>query len=314
MKDRVVMIGVGDLCDKLGMEVLSGDAQELGFRTPEVNRPGLQFTGYYEHFDAKRVQLIGNAERHYLYSLTHEELMARMERFMGFPIPCIVCAQGRRPPEELIECAGRAGITVFLSSKRTGQIGHDISEYLEFEMAKKILMHGVLMDVFGVGVLLTGESSVGKSETALEMMRSGHRLVADDVVEILRAQDQAIGRAPALTRYLMEVRGIGIVDVRYLFGVGAVTPQKAIDMVIQMELWNENTDYERIGTEEHTMDILGVEVPLTVLPVRPGRNLAVIVEVAARNLRLQRLGYGMASEFKKRMGNLYEHPSEKEKQ
>ncbi|MEG1547575.1 MAG: HPr(Ser) kinase/phosphatase [Clostridia bacterium] len=290
-------VAITELCEKLELKVLQVTAEDIEFSSDEINRPGLQFTGYYEHFLAKRVQLIGNAEMHYLCSLTQAELMQSMRRFMSFEIPCIVCARGQIPPQILLDCAREYGIAVLLSERKTGEINHAISKFLERKLAPKILMHGVLLDVFGVGILLTGESSIGKSETALELVKTGQRLVADDVVEITRLTDRLSGCAPQLTRHLMEVRGIGIVDVRYLYGVGAVMPQKDIDMVMQMELWNENTEYERLSMGEQSTDILGIKIPCTKLPVSPGRNLAVVIEVAARNLRLKRMGYDVAKEF-----------------
>ena len=301
MNERTVRVQVRELCGKLDMKLLCGNGDVVEFSTPEINRPGLQFTGYYERFYEKRVQLIGNAEMQYLFGLDEDELMERMDRFMGFGVPCVVCARGMTPPDALIDRAKAHGVPVFISHRKTGEIGQALSDFLEMEMAPRILMHGVLLDVFGIGVLLTGESSIGKSETALELIKAGHRLAADDVVEVFRASDLVIGRAPEATRHLMEVRGIGIVDVRYLFGMGAVISQKEIDMVVQMELWNENTEYDRVSMGSSSQDILGIEVPLTVLPVSPGRNIAVIIEVAARNRRLQRMGYDTSAEFHKRM-------------
>ena len=246
----------------------------------------------------QRVQLIGNAEMHYLRTLTYEDISARMERFMGFKIPCIVCARGNTPPEAVLDCAKKHAVPVFKSDMHTDDLGHRILSYVGRELAPRILLHGVLLDVFGVGVLLQGPSGIGKSETAIEMIKMGHRLVADDVVEITRvAPNRLSGRAPELTRHLIEVRGIGIVDVRYLYGVGAVNVEKTIDFCIELELWNENTQYDRTGTEGRSERILDVEVPTTRVPVSPGRNLSVVVEVAARNFRLRRLGYNASEEL-----------------
>ena len=301
-----VTVKLKELCDELGLEVLVAGSGSIGFTNSEINRPGLQFAGYYEHFAAQRVQIIGNAEMYYLYSLSDEEIYARMSRLMGFGIPCIVCARDNHPPQALIKSAEDHAVPVFKSALQTGEIGHRISEYIQYRLAPKILFHGVLMDVFGMGMLITGESGLGKSETALEMIKAGHRLVADDVIEITRAPDDTlIGRAPELTRHLMEVRGIGIIDVRYLFGVGAVIDQKPIDLVMEMELWNENTQYERVSAFEANREILGVEVPCAMLPVSPGRNLAVVLEVAARSFRLKRLGYDVGKEFKSRASDIF---------
>jgi HPr kinase/phosphorylase len=296
---KSVKISVEELSEKLGMAVLCKGTGFIDFTSDEINRPGLQFTGFYEHFSARRVQLIGNAEWYYLNSLTEDVLSERMERFMRSGAPCIVCSRGNQPPRALLLAAERYAVPVFVSELLTGAIEHNITEYLERKLAPRILIHGVLMDVFGVGMLIRGESGLGKSETAIEMIRAGHRLVADDVIEITRVSDTLVGYAPEATRHLVEVRGIGIVDVRYLFGVGAVIPEKSIDMAVDIELWNENTQYERMGMGDRRIELLGVSIPGTVVPVSPGRNLAVVVEVAARNFRLIRMGYDATLEFRK---------------
>jgi len=301
-----VSVAIRELADELGLEILVEGSGSISFTNSEINRPGLQFAGYYEHFAAQRVQIIGNAEMYYLYSLSDEELYGRLSRLMSFGIPCIVCARGNHPPLALVKSAEDHAVPVFKSELQTGEIGHRLTQYIEFKLAPKILLHGVLLDVFGVGMLITGESGLGKSEMALEMIKAGHRLVADDVIEITRVQNNSlIGRAPELTRHLVEVRGIGIIDVRFLYGVGAVIQQKDIDLVMEMELWNENTKYERVSAFEASREILGVAVPSTVLPVSPGRNLAVVLEVAARAFRLKHLGYDVGKEFKSRTPELF---------
>ena len=289
---KTVCLSVEKVAQNLNLEVLERGNGSVVFSTGEIGRPGLPFTGFYEHFVPQRVQLIGNAEMHYLRTLSDEEISKRMERFMGFQIPCIVCARGNMPPQALLHCAKRHAVPVFKSDMRTDDLGHRILSYVGRELAPRILLHGVLLDVFGVGVLLKGPSGIGKSETALEMIKMGHRLVADDVVEITRvAPNRLSGRAPELTRHLIEVRGIGIVDVRYLYGVGAVNIEKTIDLCIELELWNETAQYDRTGNEGRVECILEVDVPSARVPVSPGRNLSVVVEVAARNFRLRRLGY-----------------------
>ena len=294
-----VKVSVEEFCRQLGLEILSGTSAEIEFSTDEINRPGLQFTGYYEDFLAKRVQLIGNAEMHYLFDLPQDRLLEAMRRFMSFKMPCIVCARGQRPPAIMLECAQEHNIPVFLSQRKTGEINHAISEFLERQLAPRILLHGVLMDVSGIGTLLMGDSGIGKSETALEMIKNGHRLVADDVVEITRLSESLVGCSPKLTQNLMEVRGIGLVNVRYMYGVGAVMMQKQIDLVLKLRLWDEKIEYDRMRMGERTTDILGIQVPCTELPVSPGRNIAAIVEVAARNFRLKRMGYDIAADFEK---------------
>lgn len=291
---------------ELKLETLVQGRSGVSLSDGEINRPGLQFTGYYEHFAKERVQLIGNAEMYYLYSLSEEDIYARSERLFRFNIPCVVCARSLYPPEALLKSAESYGVPVLQSPLPTGEIGHRISEYIQHKLAPKILLHGVLVDVFGVGMLITGESGLGKSETALELVKQGHRLVADDVTEITRVSSNVLlGRAPEATRHLMEVRGIGIVDVRYLFGVGAVIEQKEIELIMEMELWNQSARYERVSAFENTREILGVPVPYTLLPVSPGRNLAVVLEVAARSYLLKRLGYDAGGEFRARMRDIF---------
>ncbi|MBQ7113784.1 MAG: HPr(Ser) kinase/phosphatase [Clostridia bacterium] len=298
---KTVCLLVEEVAKSLDLTVLEPGNGRVTFSTGEIGRPGLQFTGFYEHFVPERVQLIGNAEMHYLKMLDYEDVYARMERFMGYRIPCIVCSRSNEPPKALLDCAKKMEVPVFGSDMNTDALGHRIYSYVGRELAPTILVHGVLLDVFGVGVLLRGPSGIGKSETAVEMIKMGHRLVADDVVEISRvAPNRLSGRAPELTRHMVEVRGIGIVDVRYMFGVGAVNVEKSIDLCVDLELWNENTCYDRTGTEMRHERILEVDVPTTRIPVSPGRNLSVVVEIAARSFRLRRIGYNAADEFNRR--------------
>lgn len=293
-----VCMRVDELAQQLDMEILERGKGIVCFRSAEISRPGLQFAGFYEHFDPHRVQLIGNAEMNYLYSFPEEELEERMARFMGLDIPCVVCARGKMPPQALLKSARENQVAVFRAACNTDQASHAISNHIARRLSRHILTHGVLMDIFGVGILLRGESGMGKSETALEMIRAGQRLVADDVVEVNRIGDKLVGRAPEQIRHFMEVRGIGIVDVRYLYGVGAVLPEKEIDLVIDLESYSDRQQYLRTGGEQaRTVEILGVPLPNTIIPVSPGRNLAIVIEVAARNFRLKRMGYDTGAQF-----------------
>ena len=292
MTERSVRIPVEEFAKSLNMRVLERGKGEIDFTTVEIGRPGLQLTGYYNHFLASRVQLIGNSEMFYLYAMERAELSERLDAFMAHAIPCIVIARNNTPPKELLSSAAAHAVPVFISGEHTDDIGHRITNYLGRRLAPSALIHGELLDVFGVGLLLRGPSGLGKSETALEMVKEGHRLVADDVVEITRVTEgRLVGRAPEATQCLMEDRGIGIVDIRYLYGVGAVVREKTIDMVIDLELWNAETDYGGHGAPERTATLLGVDIPATLLPVSPGRNLAVVIEVAARNFLLRKTGY-----------------------
>lgn len=211
------------------------------------------------------MQLIGNAEMYYLYSLTPQQLEDRMERFMGLHVPCIVCARGNKPPEILLEKARHYGVPVFITNRTTDRVGHEISSFIQKKLARRILLHGELMDIYGTGVLIRGESGLGKSETALDLIQSGHRLVADDVVEVSRLEERLVGRAPNATKHIMDVRGIGIIDVRYLYGMSAILPEKDINLVIDLKKLEEYLDTEEKAVD--AMDILGLPVPLTPLPI-----------------------------------------------
>ncbi|MBR3874860.1 MAG: HPr kinase/phosphorylase [Clostridia bacterium] len=300
------LINVKHFCEKLGLEELSNTScKEMDINVTDINRPGMQFTGFYEYFAHERPQVIGKVEMTYLESLDPDKRMSVLEKYMSYPLPCIIVCWGMTPPRELISLANERGIPVFQSKLQTTQLTFQTTTYLNRELAPHVTRHGVLVDVYGVGVLLTGESGVGKSELALELVRRGHQLCADDVVDICRvADDWLLGESPAMVRHFMEIRGIGIIDIRAMYGVGAVALDKSIDMVIHMENWNANKEYDRLGLQEEYTDILGVKVPYQVMPVRPGRNLAVIVEVAARNHSLKRMGYSAAHELDRRLNAL----------
>ncbi len=295
------VISVEEFSRDLEFRVLEQGRGEFTVDESDINRPGLQFTGYYAHFASNRIQLLGNAELHYLRQLEKDTLALRMKELMEYPLPCVVVARGHQPPEALLHAAAKKEIPVFGSDSATTKVSHKITNYFDRKLAPTVTRHGVLLDVYGVGVMLTGESGMGKSETALELIKRGHRLVADDVLEIKRVAENRLScSAPPLTRHLMELRGIGIIDVRYMYGVGAVIAEKSIDLVMELEMWQEGKAYDRLGIDEQYTEVLGVKVPIILVPVRPGRNLAIIVEVAARNYRLKKLGYDAAREFDKR--------------
>jgi len=296
-----VNIPVDSFAADFDMTVCHKGKNSFSVSRSDINRPGLQLAGYFEHFAANRVQLIGNAEMYYMLELDPAVFEARAAQYASYALPCVIFARGHQPPPILLAKLREKNIPVFLIDKTTTKASHDLTAYLDRALSPTIIRHGVLLDVYGVGVLLTGESGMGKSETALEMLKRGHQLVADDVVEIRRLEaNRLYGTAPALTQYLMEIRGIGLIDVRYIYGVGAVMKEAAIDLVIEMEMWQEGKAYDRLGIDETYVDILGVNVPSILLPVRPGRNLAVVLEVASRNFRLKTLGYHAAAEFDKR--------------
>ena len=308
------MINVKDFCQKLSLVELSDTGcREMDINVTDINRPGLQFTGFYEYFAYERPQVIGKVEMTYLESLAPEKRSEVLEKYMSYPLPCIIVCWGMTPPRELLTLADENGIPVFQSKNKTTRLTFLTINYLNRELAPHITRHGVLVDVYGVGVLLTGESGVGKSELALELVRRGHQLCADDVVDICRvSDDRLIGESPAMVRHFMEIRGIGIIDIRAMYGVGSVILTKSIDMEIHMENWDSQKEYDRLGLQEETTSILDVKVPYQVMPVRPGRNLAVIVEVAARNHSLKRMGYSAAHELDRRLNALIAQNSEEE--
>lgn len=300
------MIKIADFIQSLDLEVLNASSKdEMDINSTDLNRPGMQFFGFYEYFAFERPQVVGKVEMTYLESLEPETRRSIMEVYMSYKLPCIVVCWGMIPPKELLDLAREHDIPVFQSNAKTTKFSLQAIMYLNRCLAPHVTRHGVLVDVYGVGVLLTGESGVGKSEAALELIKRGHQLVADDVVDICRvADDRLIGEAPERVRHFMEIRGIGIIDIRAMYGVGSVIVSKSIDMVIHMEKWDQNKEYDRLGLTEETVTILGVKVPYQIMPVRPGRNLAIIIEVASRNLSLKRLGYSAAHELDRRLNEM----------
>lgn len=300
------MISIEDFRKKLDLQLLNPvERTEMDINVTDINRPGMQFTGFYEFFAHERPQVIGKVEMTYLNSLSPEERRKSLSRYMSYNIPCIVCCWGMLPPAELLEMAKEKDVPVFLSTVKTTKFTLAAIMYLNRVLAPHVTRHGVLVDVYGVGVLLTGESGVGKSEAALELIKRGHQLAADDVVDICRvADDRLIGESPETIRHFMEIRGIGIIDIRAMYGIGSVVLSKSIDMVIHLEKWDSAKEYDRMGLTEETENILGVEVPYQVMPVKPGRNLAIIIEVAARNLSLKRMGYSAAHELDRRLNEM----------
>jgi HPr kinase/phosphorylase len=273
----------------------------IEIRVADVHRPGLQMTGYFEDFVYERVQVIGNAEMHYLMKLDAKVRQERMDKYLSYPIPALICTNTLEPPEELIRAAERNDVPVFVSERPTTQVTHRLSNYLDQKLAPQITQHGGLVDVYGGGIMRCGEAGIGKSETALELIKRSHRLVADDAVNIRRvAADRLVGSSPELVRQLMEIRGIGIIDVRHMYGVGSVLREKSINFIIELEMWREDKNYSHVDTDEQHREILDVRVPYITVPVRPGRNLAIIIEVAARNYLLKGLGYDAAKEFDRR--------------
>ena len=283
---------------RLTVEFASTDFDSISLTVHDVGRPGIHLMGYYDHFDARRLQVLGNAEMGYLLELTEAERLEALDKLLAKKIPALLIARNAQPNAACLEMAKKNDVTLLCSEEDTSTIVSDLISYLRSALAPRITRHGVLMEVYGEGILLTGESGMGKSETAIELMKRGHRLIADDAVEIRKISGNTlIGTAPAVIRNFVELRGIGIINVAQLFGMGAVKEQNAIDLVVNIEPWNNHAAYDRLGVEVQYTEILGVKVPMNTIPITPGRNLAVILEVAAMNNRQRRMGFNAALEF-----------------
>ena len=300
------MISPESFAEALSLEVICpAPPSSMHINVADICRPGLQFAGYFEVFANERPQVIGKTEMAYLCSLSEQECDERLERYFSYRMPCIVIARGMTCPPALLAKAREHGVPIYSTQEETSAFTSRAISYMSEVLAPRTTRHGVLVEVFGVGVLITGESGVGKSECALELIKRGHLLVADDVVDIARVGRKLRGESPEVVRDLMELRGIGIVDIKSIFGIGATMRRKSIDIIIHLEAWSPEKDYDRLGTQDKKMDILGICVPLIEIPVRPGRNLAIIVEIAARNWRLKSEGYDAVNELDRRLGRMY---------
>ncbi|MCM1568849.1 MAG: HPr(Ser) kinase/phosphatase [Roseburia sp.] len=294
------------IIDKMKLDNLTPeiDVRKIKITQPDINRPALQMAGYFEHFDATRLQIIGFVEYTYMEGLDEERKREVYERLMSYEIPCVVYCRELKPDEVFLEIALKHGIPVFSTKKATSAFMAEIIRWLNVKLAPCISVHGVLVDVYGEGVLITGESGIGKSEAALELIKRGHRLVTDDVVELRKvSEDTLIGSAPDITKHFIELRGIGIVDVKALFGASSVKDTQNIDLVIRLEDWDKDKEYDRLGLEESYTEYLGNKVVCHNIPIRPGRNLAIICESAAVNHRQKKMGYNAAQELYARVQN-----------
>lgn len=275
-----------------------GNLDQIRISVADVTRPGLQLAGYYDHFGPDRIQVIGNMEHAFLEKLSAESRRKRVTALFEKKIPCLILTRNHEAHKEIIVAAKKAGVPLLRTSQATSEFMSSLVKHLNVELAPRVSMHGVLVEVNGEGILILGESGVGKSETALEIVKRGHRLIADDQVEIRRVSETTLlGRAPDIIRHLIEIRGIGILDVKELFGVSSVKPQENIDFVINLELWDKKKTYDRLGIVDETTEILGLQVPSITIPVGPGRNLAIIVEAAAINYRVKKMGYNAARDL-----------------
>lgn len=299
-------VTVKRLIDKMKLDNLTPelDVEAIKINQPDINRPALQIAGYLEHFETGRVQIIGFVEYTYMQSLDESIREERYENIIRDDTPCYVFCRDLIADDLFLEVARRHNCAVLVSHKSTSNLMAEVIRWLNVKLAPCISVHGVLVDVYGEGVLITGESGIGKSEAALELVKRGHRLVSDDVVELRKVSDDTlIGTAPDITRHLIELRGIGIVDVKMLFGVSSVRETQSIDLVIKLEEWDRDKDYDRIGLEEEYTEYLGNKVVCHSIPIRPGRNLAIICESAAVNFRQKKMGYNAAQELYSRVQN-----------
>jgi len=292
-----------DIIKELKLELISGEEGVYKpITTTDISRPALELAGFFNYYPAERVQLLGRTEIDFCGRLTDTERMERMEKLCDPATPGIIISRGLDIPEELLIAAEKHSVPLMRTNMKTTRFSSKLTNYLESRLAPSTAVHGVLVDIYGVGVLITGQSGVGKSETALALVERGHQLVADDCVEIREEDEEVlIGTAPELLEQLLEIRGLGIINVMTLFGAGAVRPSKKISLSIHLELWDDHKHYDRVGLDEEKIKIINTEITKLTIPVRPGRNLAVIIEVAAMNYRLKRLGVNAAQQFTERL-------------
>ena len=302
--EELYTIKLSSIIDKFNLETLflPDLPDNIQIQCTRVNRPGLQLAGFFDYYEPERLQIIGKMEAQYIMTLEEGERREKLERFFESKPSGVIYTTSIPVFDDTIELAEKYEVPLLRTTEKTSDFMAALIAYLNVELGPRITRHGVLVEVYGEGILLLGDSGVGKSETAIELVKRGHRLIADDAVEIKRVSATTlVGRAPELIRHYVELRGIGIVDVRRLFGMGSVKPTEKIDLVINLENWQQGKMYDRLGLDEQTMDILGIKIPMIVLPVCPGRNLSVVIEVAAMNNRQKRMGYNTAEEFNKRL-------------
>lgn len=283
---------------RLTVRYASTDYATVRVTVEEVMRPGLAFSGFFTHFEPLRIQIVGNAESTYLNTLSHERRLEIFDRLFSYRIPALLFARNIEPLPECLEMARRYDVTILCSAEATSYVVSGLIAYLKNALAPRITRHGVLVEVYGEGLLLMGESGIGKSEAAAELLKRGHRLIADDAVEIRKIADNSlIGSSPELIRNYIEIRGIGVINVAKLFGMGAIKNETTINMVVNIVPWSDDRVYDRLGLDEQYLDLLGVKVPTLTIPIKPGRNLAIILEIAAMNNRQKMMGYNAAVEF-----------------
>lgn len=301
-------VTVKDIIQKFDLEVICGwDQLDREIIVADLYRPGLELAGFFTFHPVERLQLLGKTELSFIRGLSQQEREERLKKLCHPDIPCFCVTRNFDVPTELVNAAEDKGVPILRTPLATTKFGSKLTNYLEKVLAPSTTIHGVLVDVYGIGVLIMGASGIGKSETALELVKRGHRLVADDAVEIFQTEEGSlVGHAPELIRYLLEIRGLGIINVMTLFGAGAVRDKKKISLVVRLEAWQEQRQYDRLGLDEERIRIIDTELTQLTVPVQPGRNLAVIIEVAAMNFRLKRMGYNAAQQFVQKLGETIE--------
>ena len=298
--EDIYQVSLKKLVEEFGLQVVfaASNFDSICIEVEDVGRPGIQLVGYFDHFDARRLQVLGNVEMSYLARLPEGEREAVLDALLSRHIPALLIARDLEPDPACVAMAQKHNVTLLRSKEPTSTVISSIIAYLRDGLAPRITRHGVLMEVYGEGILLTGESGMGKSETAVELLKRGHRLIADDAVEIRKISGNAlVGTAPAVVRNFVELRGIGIINVANLFGMGAIKAENRIDLVVNIVPWDNHENYDRLGLEVQYTELMGVKIPINTIPITPGRNLAIILEVAAMNNRQRKLGYNAALEF-----------------
>ncbi|BCU51703.1 HPr kinase/phosphorylase [Staphylococcus auricularis] len=310
------MLTTKSIIDRFDLKLLVGEGGlTKPIKNADISRPGLEMAGYFSHYASDRIQILGTTELSFFNLLPDEERKGRMRKLCQPETPAIIVTRGLEPPDELLAAAKELDTPLVSSDVPTTQLMSRLTTFLEHELARSTSLHGVLVDIYGIGVLITGDSGIGKSETALELVKRGHRLVADDNVEIREiTKDELVGRPPELIKHLLEIRGLGIINVMTLFGAGSVLTEKRIRLNINLENWDKDKLYDRVGLHEETLRILDTEITKKTIPVRPGRNLAVIIEVAAMNYRLNIMGINTAEDFNERLNAEIKRNSQKDEE
>lgn len=302
----MIQVITKDVQEKFNLQLISGE-EGIGryITTSDISRPGLEMAGYFTHYPANRVQLLGKTELSFFEMLPEADKKSRMQKLCSDQTPAIIISRGMDVPQELIDASNENHVPVLITPLTTTRFSSRLTNFLESKLAPTTAMHGVLVDVYGIGVLIIGKSGVGKSETALELVKKGHRLVADDSVEIRQeAENMLVGSPPPLLEHLLEIRGIGIIDIMTLFGASAIRPYKRITLIVELEIWDPDKFYDRLGLDEEKMKIIDTDVTKLTIPVQPGRNVSVIIEVAAMNYRLKKMGVNAAEEFARRLDDM----------